>query len=106
MEDLQVIDNKCSLRFVASYGFDGASSYKNFNQKFSTNSSANEVVDGSIFASTLNPLEIIEESTQKLVFKNKVPQSPRNCRPLSIKFKKETIELIQSVKLILLSVKL
>lgn len=58
-----------------------------------------EIVDGSIFVTTMNTLKIYHAITKALLFENKVPQSPRGCRPLSIKYAKETIELISNVNI-------
>ena len=81
----------CSLVF--SYGFDGASGQRNFKQSYEDRAYANRS-DSSLFAATLNPL-LLKEESGLILWQNTVPQSPLYVRPLLIEFEKETAAYVE-----------
>jgi len=76
---------------LLSYGFDGSSGHSNYKQGFAGPQKCD--VDGSIFATTVTPLRMIDYRRNKF-WNNRTPQSIRFCRPLKLEFIKETKECI------------
>lgn len=81
---------KLTLRL--SWGFDGSTGQSIYKQKMDGPGD-----DHSLFATTIIPL-VVETETQFYVWKNKTPQSFRSCRPLSLKYVKESDSVIQAEK--------
>lgn len=52
--------------------------------------------DSNIFQSCFVPLQLVCGSNKKVVWQNLTPASPRFCRPISIQFTKETVDITQS----------
>lgn len=78
------------LSLKCKWGFDGSTGQSRYKQHFSDLSSD----DRSLFSVMIVPLDL---SDGKISFwRNPVPSSPRFCRPLKIKYAKETPELIQN----------
>lgn len=66
-----------------------------YKQSFQNNSENKNLTDGSNFATTLIPLQLISENGI-IFWYNHASQSPRFCRPIKLEFVKETDEVILS----------
>lgn len=78
-------DNKFIL--VCKWGCDGSQQTK-FKQKFENSSDS----DANIFQSSFVPLQLSFGQQNKIVWRNPVPSSPRYCRPIRIRFIKESVD--------------
>ena len=89
---------KKKLKLYFKYGFDGSSSQNSYKQKF-TEENGDSIDNSNIYVSSLVPLKLVtvaENGTvSKILWVNDKPSSPMYCRPISIKFAKETTELIR-----------
>ena len=72
------------------YGCDGMSIDSLHKQKFSDS----DMTDKSIFSSVI--VFMIITTGDEVVYHNEKPNSPFNCRPIKISYRKETSELIRS----------
>ncbi|KAK4876059.1 hypothetical protein RN001_012481 [Aquatica leii] len=70
------------------WGCDG-SQQTTFKQKFLNNSDS----DANIFQSLFVPLQLSCGHEKKLIWQNPLPSSPRHCRPIRIRFVKETADI-------------
>lgn len=87
--------NYLEVKLKVKWGFDGSSNQSQYNQRFVDPTSG----DSHLFATTLVPLQItLVRSDSIVVWNNSTPQSSRWCRPLRLRFAKETKELILSEK--------
>ncbi|KAL4708238.1 hypothetical protein ACJJTC_013807 [Scirpophaga incertulas] len=75
-----------SLELIYKWGCDG-SQQSQFKQKMQNEDST----DSNIFQSCLVPLQL--KCGNKIVWQNPTPSSPRYCRPIRIRFAKETADL-------------
>ncbi|KAJ1531359.1 hypothetical protein ONE63_000043 [Megalurothrips usitatus] len=76
------------------WGFDGASGQSNYKQKFD----GVDADDSSIVITSLVPLQLLENSTEKIAWYNIRSSSSRLCRPLKIEFCKESSEFSKTEK--------
>lgn len=83
-----------TLEIIIKYGFDGSGSHSLYGMK--VNEMSSEVAETQMFASFICPIRVICKETKAILWQNPVPSSPVYCRPLRIKFAKETKELIRS----------
>lgn len=81
-------NEKQDLTLISKWGCDG-SQQAQFKQKFSNEADS----DKQIFQSSFVPLRIIVSTTKKVVWENPTPSSPRLCRPIRIRFLKETTDV-------------
>lgn len=79
---------------TCSWGFDGSTGHSTYQQKYKE--SAN-ISDESLFVTTLIPLRL-STSTGVILWNNRTPQSNRFCRPVKIKYVKESHEVILKQK--------
>lgn len=70
---------------IVKWGCDG-SQQTEFKEKFLDDTSS----DANIFQSSMVPLQLICAINKKVIWKNSTPSSPRFCRPIRIRFVKET----------------
>lgn len=77
-----------SLTLVYKWGCDG-SQQAQFKQKFESCENS----DSNIFQSSFVPLRLISKCNNKVVWENPTPSSPRYCRPIRIRFIKETSDI-------------
>lgn len=79
--------------FIFSWGFDGSTGFSSYKQRFSNSNEENDsnISDSSLFATTCIPLRLIT-STGIVLWNNSTTQSVRFCRPISLKWLKETKE--------------
>lgn len=75
-----------SLELIYKWGCDG-SQQSQFKQKMQNE----DATDSNIFQSCLVPLQL--KCGKKIVWQNPTPSSPRYCRPMRIRFAKETTDL-------------
>lgn len=68
---------------------DASSGFSQFKQAFSDSDST----DSTIFITTIVPV-VIENESESIVWENPVPNSTRLCRPVRLKYEKETKEAI------------
>lgn len=83
-----------NLVLVLKWGFDGSSGQRNYKQKFNNENDS----DSSAFVSWLVPIKLVvgspkTQDPQKIVWQNPCPSSPRYCRPIRIRFTRESIEV-------------
>lgn len=76
-----------SLELFCKWGCDG-SQQAQFKQKME-----NDVTDSNIFQSSFVPLRLV--CGTKTLWQNPTPSSPRYCRPIRIRFVKETVDITQ-----------
>jgi hypothetical protein len=81
-----------TIRF--NTGFDGATGYSRYDQKFQTNSE-NQYEDG-LISVVLTPLSLTYKN--QIVWSNPVPQSIKFVRPVMFEFAKETTQKILQIK--------
>nr|XP_022907706.1 uncharacterized protein LOC111419170 [Onthophagus taurus] len=74
-----------SLELTYKWGCDG-SQQAQFKQTFSNSSDS----DSNIFQSSLVPLQLICKKNKKVIWQNPTPSSPRFCRPMRIRFIRES----------------
>ncbi|XP_076545847.1 uncharacterized protein LOC143305586 [Osmia lignaria lignaria] len=86
-------EDECkSLSLISKWGCDG-SQQSHFKQAFDNEFESDE----NIFQSSFVPLQLnCALSGKKLVWQNPTPSSPRYCRPIRIRFVKETFDVITS----------
>lgn len=80
-------DESDSLELFCKWGCDG-SQQAQFKQKME-----NDATDSNIFQSSFVPLRLV--CGTKTVWQNPTPSSPRYCRPIRIRFLKETVDITQ-----------
>jgi len=83
-----------NAEIIFSYGFDGSSGQSQYKQKFESPGTQS---DSTLFATTIIPLRIQTEN-KIVLWNNRTPQSIRFCRPLHLKYAKETKELVLQEK--------
>jgi hypothetical protein len=74
-----------SLLLLCKWGCDG-SQQTQYKQKFQNDCNS----DSNIFQSSFVPLQLICQLNKKLIWQNPTPSSPRYCRPIRIRFVKES----------------
>lgn len=77
-----------SLRLIYKWGCDG-SQQSQFKQKIQNV----DATDANIFQSCLVPLRLVCNKNRKTIWQNPTPSSPRFCRPIRIRFVKESIDI-------------
>ena len=77
------------MKLSTKWGCDG-SQQTQFNQKFEDDSNS----DASIFQCSMVPLQLTCGVNKKVIWQNPTPSSPRFCRPIRIRFIKETADVI------------
>lgn len=77
--------------FYINWGFDGSSGQSLYKQCFEDDDRASEGVG--LFATTIVPLQIVTNSNQ-VIWRNRLCQSYRSCRPLCIQYRKETTDRV------------
>ena len=60
-----------------------------YKQKFENDADS----DANLFQSSFVPLQLISNFNNKVIWKNPTPSSPRFCRPIRIRFIKETANI-------------
>ena len=83
-------DRELSLRCFYKWGLDGSSGHTKWKQ-------AGGVDDDQVVVTSLVPLRLTTEDGT-VVWTNRTPNSPRFCRPLAVKFAKETQPLVLAEK--------
>lgn len=81
-------DEKSSLILVSKWGCDG-SQQAQYKMKFDNDCDS----DANIFQSSLVPLQLIIGNNKKIVWQNPTPSSPRYCRPIRLRFIKESNDI-------------
>ncbi|CAF1063912.1 unnamed protein product, partial [Brachionus calyciflorus] len=85
-------DLSLSLVLKGKWGFDGATGQRIYKQNFSSNDSS----DKCLFSVMFVTLDLRISGKPTSLWKNATPSSTRFCRPIKIKFNKETAELIRT----------
>lgn len=80
-----------SFTLVCSYGFDGSTGQSQYKQTFQDS----DQDDSSLFATTLIPLQLRSDIGLP-IWNNQTPQSYRFCRPLRLRFAKESADLVRN----------
>ena len=76
-----------TLELISKWGCDG-SQQSQFKQKMQ-----NDATDSNIFQSCMVPLQVVcGKNTKKIIWQNPTPSSPRYCRPIRIRFVKESTD--------------
>lgn len=79
-----------SLELICKWGCDG-SQQAQFKQKMQ-----NDATDCNVFQSSFVPLRLLYGTNkQKVLWQNPTPSSPRYCRPIRIRFVKESVDITQ-----------
>lgn len=81
--------------FIFSWGFDGTSGFSSFKQSYSDAST--EISDTNLFACTCIPLRLVT-TNGIILWNNAISQSEKFCRPIALKWIKETTETIKLQK--------
>lgn len=87
IQHLDDVDNN-TFTLMYKWGCDGSQQTK-FKQKFENSSDS----DANIFQSSFVPLQLSCGQQNKIVWRNPLPSSPRYCRPIRIRFVKETVDI-------------
>ncbi|KAK4883557.1 hypothetical protein RN001_006876 [Aquatica leii] len=77
-----------TITLMYKWGCDG-SQQTTFKQKFINNSDS----DANLFQSSFVPLQLSCGHEKQLIWQNPLPSSPRYCRPIRIRFVKETADI-------------
>nr|XP_034184029.1 uncharacterized protein LOC117606105 [Osmia lignaria] len=77
-----------SLQLISKWGCDG-SQQTQYKQRFLISTGS----DSHIFQSSFVPLQLISSTTKKVIWQNPTPSSPRYCRPIRIRFIKESVDV-------------
>lgn len=81
-------EDRKTLQLICKWGCDG-SQQAQFKQKIDNDSD-----DSNIFQSSFVPLQLIcDTQNRKIVWQNPTPSSPRYCRPIRIRFVKESVDI-------------
>ncbi|XP_076674657.1 LOW QUALITY PROTEIN: uncharacterized protein LOC143372392 [Andrena cerasifolii] len=86
-------NTSCTL--TVKYGFDGSSGHSGWKQK----GLSEEETDEYIFQYSMVPLELKEDTSEDVIWKNPRPSSTRFCRPIRLQWKHETNEVIIAEKM-------
>lgn len=78
---------------IYSWGFDGSTGYSQYKQRYTETGNDNNFSDNNLFAITCIPLRLIT-SAGVVLWNNPTSQSSRFCRPIALKWLKETPECI------------
>lgn len=79
---------KSSLVLISKWGCDGSQQVQ-YKMRFETDADS----DANIFQSSLVPLQLLTGSEKKVVWQNPKPSSPRYCRPIRMRFIKESNDI-------------
>lgn len=79
-----------SLTVISKWGCDGSQQMQ-YKMKFENEPDT----DANIFQSSVVPLQLIYGHEKKILWQNPTPSSPRYCRPIRIRFVKETSDITQ-----------
>lgn len=79
---------RCTLLLICKWGCDG-SQQREYKRKFKNDADS----DANIFQSSFVPLQLVVRSNKKIVWQNPTPSSPRFCRPIRIRFVKESADI-------------
>lgn len=79
---------RSSLLLICKWGCDG-SQQREYKQTFKNDADS----DANIFQSSFVPLRLVVQVNEKIVWQNPVPSSPRFCRPIRIRFVKESADI-------------
>lgn len=81
-------EEKSSLTLISKWGCDGSQQMQ-YKMTF-----VNEPdTDANIFQSSVVPLQLVYGHEKKILWQNPTPSSPRYCRPIRIRFVKETTDV-------------
>lgn len=83
-------EEKSSLTLISKWGRDGSQQMQ-YKMKFENEPDT----DANIFQSSVVPLQLIFGHEKKILWQNPIPSSPRYCRPIRIRFVKETSDITQ-----------
>lgn len=81
-------EERRSLVLLCKWGCDGAQQAQ-YKQKFKCDSDS----DANLFQSSFVPLRLICSKNSKILWQNPTPSSPRYCRPIRLRFIKETSDV-------------
>ncbi|KAL4712693.1 hypothetical protein ACJJTC_007990 [Scirpophaga incertulas] len=81
-------EEKRSLILISKWGCDGSQQVQ-YKMKFDCEDDS----DANIFQTSVVPLQLIYRSEKKILWQNPTPSSPRYCRPIRIRFVKETTDV-------------
>lgn len=86
-----------NLTLIGKWGCDGSSGHSEYKQKFKNEAFS----DASIFFTSFVPLQLvyvdIVTNNTIVVWKNPRPSSPRFCRPIDLRYEKESVDLTKKV---------
>lgn len=75
-----------NLTLIGKWGFDGSTGHSEYKQSFANSS----LDDSSLFVTSYVPLQVVNNSDNKILWKNPRPSSTRYCRPIRFQFVKES----------------
>lgn len=84
------IPENSDLLLICKWGFDGSSGHSTYKQKFSNVAATDEF----IFLTALVPVQLIEQKTKRVLWKNPTASSTFYCRPMKFVFTKESPEVV------------
>jgi hypothetical protein len=81
-------DERDTLSLICKWGCDGSQQAR-YKQTFQNDSDS----DACTFQSSFIPLQLICGTNNKLIWQNPTPSSPRYCRPMRIRYVKESSDI-------------
>lgn len=81
-------EEKQSIILISKWGCDGSQQMQ-YKMKFENEAES----DANIFQSSVVPLQLVYGPEKKVLWQNPTPSSPRYCRPIRLRFVKETIDV-------------
>lgn len=73
---------------IIIYGFDGSGGHSLYSMPMGASNS--NVSETNLFSTFICPIKLTEKRTKTIIWQNSAPSSPVYCRPLRLKFIKET----------------
>lgn len=77
-----------TLKLICKWGFDGSSGFSVYKQI--SDNELKDVMNGSLFVTSIVPLRLIDQDTEEILWKNPRPSSTRFCRPIRLQWVHET----------------
>lgn len=93
---IQISSQRTSPQYelVTKYGFDGSGSHSLYAMK--SDGDDDNVSETNMFTVFLCPIKLVVKGAHNIIWQNPAPSSPMYCRPLRLKFTKETPDLIRA----------
>lgn len=94
---LNPVEKELETVFICSYGFDGTTGNSQYKQRYKDTIPNASNTDDSLFATSLIPLRWSTKDNV-ILWNNRASQSVRFCRPISLQYVKEPVDVIAAQK--------